>query len=72
MIKLDKENFKKAYLEKFQECHGKNLSEGTDIDKFTTFGALIRDLMTSPWIKTNNFYLEKQKNKFIIFQLSFY
>lgn len=71
MIKLDKKEFKKNYAEKFRECFGKNLEEGSDVEKFMSLGTLIRDYMSAPWVKTNNYYLEKQRKQVYYFSIEF-
>jgi len=64
----EKESFKKAYLEKFEEIHGKTLDEGTDLDKYKALAGLVRDMITPYWIKAtkNNQQQEKQVYYFSI------
>ena len=68
---LEKEDFKNDYESKFRECFGKNLEEGSDLEKFTALGTLIRNYLSAPWVKTNSYYLEKQKKQVYYFSIEF-
>ncbi len=62
MFNLTKETFINDYRKKFREMHGITLNEGTNLYKYETLGALIKDYIAEIWIKTNKEY-EKNHNK---------
>lgn len=67
----DKESFKKAYLEKFLEMHGKDLEEGTNLDKYKALAGLIRDLISPFHVITNKSYQDGNKKQVYYFSIEF-
>lgn len=63
--------FKKLYLEKFQSIHGKEISEGTPLDKYMTLGAVIRDYISRKWIASNKIYEKMNSKEVYYFSLEF-
>ena len=56
MLSIDKDTFKKDYENKFIKLHGKELSEGTNQQKYEALGALVKDYVANMWIETNKMY----------------
>lgn len=56
MLNISKKTFKKDYIKKFIEIHGKELEEGTPQNKYETLGTLVRDYIAEMWIDTNKKY----------------
>ncbi|MBC2578731.1 glycogen/starch/alpha-glucan phosphorylase [Clostridium sp. DJ247] len=71
MLKTDKETFKKAYEEKFIEIHGKDLSEGTDYNKYEALASLVRDYVVKTWINTNKSYNSTGEKQVYYFSMEF-
>lgn len=71
MIKIDKETFKKDYEEKFIEIHGKDLSEGTDYNKYEALASLTRDYVAKTWISTNKRYNSTGEKQVYYFSMEF-
>ena len=72
MIFKDKETFKKAYENKYRILHGEELEDGNNQQKYEALGSLIRDCVVKIWMETNRDIAKQMKNKYIIFQWSFY
>lgn len=71
MLKIDKETFKKDYEEKFIEIHGKDLSEGTDYNKYEALASLTRDYVVKTWINTNKRYDTTGEKQVYYFSMEF-
>ncbi|MBA5851708.1 glycogen/starch/alpha-glucan phosphorylase [Clostridium sp. cel8] len=71
MLNIDKETFKKDYIKKFMEIHGKGLDEGTDFNKYEALGSLVRDYVTKMWIETNKKYKEDNNKQVYYFSMEF-
>ena len=71
MFKIDKETFKKDYEEKFIEMHGKDLSEGTDYNKYEALASLTRDYVAKMWINTNKRYNSTGEKQIYYFSMEF-
>jgi starch phosphorylase len=54
----NKEEFKAAFLKKLEMIFGKSFDESTKGDQFLTLGYMIREYVSSEWIKTNELYRE--------------
>lgn len=52
----NKERFKELYRAKFTSLHGKDILEGTSLDKYVALAGLVRDEIAAAWIATNNSY----------------
>lgn len=68
---IDKEILKYNYIEKFREMHGKELSEGTDFNKYETLGSLIRDYVVEEWIISNKRYDSTGEKQVFYFSMEF-
>ncbi|MBX7334714.1 glycogen/starch/alpha-glucan phosphorylase [Clostridium chauvoei] len=53
---MSKKKIINDYKEKFLELHGKELREGTDLQKYQALGSLVREYITAKWIETNKKY----------------
>ena len=56
MLDIDKKSLKADYKKKFLELHGKELEEGSNLQKYEALGSLVRDYVTKAWIRTNKKY----------------
>ena len=68
----DKEDFKRAFLEKLERMHGKSIDETTDMDKYLTLGTMIREYVARNWIATNNRYKNEGKKQVYYFSMNFF
>lgn len=71
MFTIDKETFKRDYLKKFLELHGRELEEGTDHHKYEALGSLVRDYVTKAWIQTNKKYKATGEKQVYYFSMEF-
>ena len=71
MLRIDKKTFKHDYIEKFREMHGKDLSEGTDNNRYEALGSLIRDYVVEKWIRTNKCYNRTGEKQVYYFSMEF-
>ncbi|WP_260330432.1 glycogen/starch/alpha-glucan phosphorylase [Clostridium chauvoei] len=55
-MSISKKKIINDYKEKFLELHGKELREGTDLQKYQALGSLVREYITAKWIETNKKY----------------
>jgi starch phosphorylase len=71
MFNIDKDAFKKDYLKKFLELHGKELEKGTQQNKYETLGSLVRDYVAKTWIDTNKRYNQTGEKQVYYFSMEF-
>jgi starch phosphorylase len=71
MLKMDKKAFKEAYVNKFIEMHGIELSEGTDQQKYDALGSLIKDYISIDWLETNKKYNKTGEKQVYYFSMEF-
>lgn len=71
MLTISKDRFKKDYIQKFIELHGKDLDEGTNLNKYETLGSLIRDYVSRMWIETNKRYNREKEKQVYYFSMEF-
>lgn len=71
MLTISKDRFKKDYIQKFIELHGKDLDEGTDLNKYEALGSLIRDYVSRMWIDTNKRYNRDKEKQVYYFSMEF-
>ena len=71
MLTISKEKFKRDYTEKFIELHGKDLEEGTSLNKYEALGSLIRDYVSRMWINTNKRYNMDKEKQVYYFSMEF-
>lgn len=67
----DKEDFKKAYLEKFAEVEGKTLDEGASWEQYQALVMLIKENISLNWAETNNSYSRNGKKQVYYFSMEF-
>lgn len=67
----NKERFKKLYQEKFAYIHGKNVQEGTTLERYQALAYLIRDEQAKNWIATNKRYDEPGQKQVYYFSIEF-
>lgn len=71
MFTIDKETFKRDYLKKFLELHGRELNEGTSQNKYEALGSLVREYITKGWIETNKRYKETGEKQVYYLSMEF-
>ena len=71
MLTISKDRFKKDYIQKFIELHGKDLDEGTNLNKYETLGSLIRDYVSRMLIETNKRYNREKEKQVYYFSMEF-
>lgn len=71
MLTISKDRFKKDYIQKFIELHGKDLDEGTNLNKYEALGSLIRDYVSRMWIETNKRYNREKEKQVYYFSMEF-
>lgn len=54
----NKEKFKKTFLKRLEMLCGKSFEESTENDHFQTLGQMVREYVSSEWIRTNEKYRE--------------
>ena len=71
MLEVNKNELKRDYEKKFLELNGKELSEGTDLQKYEALGILVRDYVTRAWINTNKKYNSLGEKQVYYFSMEF-
>lgn len=71
MLTISKDRFKRDYIQKFIELHGKDLDEGTNLNKYEALGSLIRDYVSRMWIETNKRYNREKEKQVYYFSMEF-
>jgi len=68
---VDKDSFKRAFLEKLENMHGKSIEDATKMDKYITLGHMIREYISKNWISTNENYRERGEKQVYYFSMEF-
>ncbi|WLF71104.1 glycogen/starch/alpha-glucan phosphorylase [Clostridium septicum] len=71
MLSISKKKIISDYKEKFLELHGKELNEGTNIQKYQALGSLIRDYIVKEWINTNKKYSDTKSKQVYYLSMEF-
>ncbi|ATD54015.1 glycogen/starch/alpha-glucan phosphorylase [Clostridium chauvoei] len=71
MLDIDKKSLKTDYKKKFLELHGKELEEGSNLQKYEALGSLVRDYVTKAWITTNKKYNKTGEKQVYYFSMEF-
>ena len=71
MLGINKNELKRDYEKKFLELNGKELADGTDLQKYETLGILVRDYVTRAWIDTNKKYNTLREKQVYYFSMEF-
>ena len=71
MLVINKNELKRDYEKKFLELNGKELAEGTNLQKYEALGILVRDYVTRAWIKTNKKYNNSGEKQVYYFSMEF-
>ncbi len=66
-----KKEFSKQYLDSFRSLFGKDIDEGTVVQKFNALVVALRELIVTDWIRTNNDYREKKLKQVYYFCIEF-
>jgi len=67
----DKEILKKKFKCRFLHIYGKNVAEGTNLEKYKTLASLVRDEISEKWLLTNINYRETNEKKVYYFCIEF-
>lgn len=67
----NKEEFKKHFLQKLEMMCGKSFAESTKEDQFDTLGHMIREYVSTNWIKTNERYRSEDKRQVYYLSIEF-
>jgi len=67
----DKEKFKERFTERFVSMHGKAITEATENDIYQTLAYLVRETVTTDWLRTKETYTHKKSKQVYYFSLEF-
>ncbi|MGX8236427.1 glycogen/starch/alpha-glucan phosphorylase [Exiguobacterium undae] len=67
----DKEKFKKRFNERFISMHGKALEDATENDVYQTLAYMVREYVTTDWMRTKETYIHKKSKQVYYFSLEF-
>ena len=70
-MSISKKKIISDYKEKFLELHGKELNEGTNLQKYQALGSLIRDYIAKEWINTNKKYSNAKSKQVYYLSMEF-
>ena len=65
------ETFKKYFSRRIVETYGRSVEQSHKFEKYIVLGTMVRDYASIAW-KQKKKYKEKNKEKWFIFQWSFY
>ncbi|MGL5084527.1 MAG: glycogen/starch/alpha-glucan phosphorylase [Clostridium sp.] len=71
MLDINKSELKRDYEKKFLELNGKELKDGSDLQKYEALGILVRDYVTRAWINTNKKYKNSREKQVYYFSMEF-
>ncbi|MGL5354031.1 MAG: glycogen/starch/alpha-glucan phosphorylase [Clostridium sp.] len=71
MLDINKSELKRDYEKKFLELNGKELRDGSDLQKYEALGILVRDYVTRAWINTNKKYKSSREKQVYYFSMEF-
>ena len=71
MLTLDKETFKREYVNKYRNIHAEEINEGTNLQKYEALGSLIRDYVVRLWMDTNKKYNDTGEKQVYYFSMEF-
>ncbi|KOP28433.1 maltodextrin phosphorylase [Exiguobacterium sp. BMC-KP] len=67
----DKEKFKERFTERFVSMHGKAITEATENDIYQTLAYMVRETVTTDWLRTKETYTHKKSKQVYYFSLEF-
>ena len=67
----NKEQFKRNFVQKFEQMHGKDINEATADSVYQTLGMMVRNEVAAQWISTNRFYRENEAKEVYYFSMEF-
>ena len=67
----NKQNFKKAFIDKMMFLQGKTISQATPLDAYKTLGAMIREQVMPNWAGTTRLYRETGSKQAYYFSMEF-
>lgn len=70
-MNLEKEEFKKRFVEKINAEIGKDFEEASSIDKYTALILTVKELISKDWISTRQYYKKSKVKQVYYFSLEF-
>ncbi len=67
----NKQNFKKAFIDKLMSLQGKTISQATPLDAYKTLGAMVRERVMPNWASTTRLYRETGLKQAYYFSMEF-
>ncbi|MBM7649733.1 starch phosphorylase [Bacillus ectoiniformans] len=67
----NKEAFKQSFTKRLERAYGKNFEDSTPSDQFQTLGHMVREYISSDWIKTNEQYNAAKQKKVYYLSIEF-
>jgi starch phosphorylase len=67
----DKNNFKKAFVQKLQSMFGKGIEEASVTEKYMALSRVIRDYISYNWVQTNRQYTDDGEKQMYYFSMEF-
>lgn len=71
MVKIDKEQFKEAYLTKYKYLFGESIQDGNNQQKYDALGSLIKSYIIESTLATNNKYNDSKEKQVYYFSMEF-
>jgi len=62
-----KEQFKRNFVQNFEQMHGKDINAATADSVYQTLGMMVRNEVAAQWISTNRFYRENEAKEVYYF-----
>ena len=66
-----KKQFKRYFVEKFRQIHGKDIAAASPESVYQTLGGMVRETAAAHWINTNALYRESKAKKVYYFSMEF-
>lgn len=67
----NKEKFKRGFVQKFRQMHGKDIAAATPESVYQTLGYMVREEAAAHWIDTNKSYRENGAKRVYYFSMEF-
>ncbi|MBM7553477.1 glycogen/starch/alpha-glucan phosphorylase [Thalassobacillus pellis] len=67
----DKEEFKEAFSQKLAAKLGKEVESATEVDAYRALGSLLREKISTNWLKTNQEYEQNKQKQVYYFSMEF-
>ncbi len=67
----NKKQFKRCFIDKFRQIHGKDIAATSPESVYQTLGGMVREEAAAHWIDTNERYGERESKKVYYFSMEF-